>query len=139
MGKHLTRIVPVTTLPDPAGYEEGYPLLMGGQLYTLQTGAWEATPGADREVVPVTAAHTVADVDHEVVVLADATSAAFDVTLPAVASGRTVTAKKVDSTANAVTVVVPGAETIDGAANHALATQHDTVTLVSDGADWYVV
>lgn len=60
---------------------------------------------------------------------ADATSAAFTITLPSTSTpGYTFTIKKVDSSANAVTI----AGTIDGvSAGYTLAAQNETVTLMS--------
>lgn len=71
----------------------------------------------------------------------DATAGAFTVTLTAAASslGRVVTIKKIDSSANAVTVDGDGAEAIDGAATYALSSQYDAVTLHCDGVTWNVV
>lgn len=94
--------------------------------------------GIELETATVTAAYTIDATNKQTVVLGDATSAAFNVTLPAAASGRTVIVKKIDASANAVTVV-PASGTIDGAANHALATQYDAVRLVSDGTNWFVI
>lgn len=97
--------------------------------------------GLTERIRAVTAAHTCdSDGDFDRIVTADATTAAFDVTLPtAPPTGRKLTIKKVDSSANAVTVATPGAETIDGAASHSLATQYDTVTVVYDGTNWLIV
>jgi hypothetical protein len=74
-------------------------------------------------------------------VLGDATGGAFQITLPtAVGSpGRLFTVKKIDVSANAVTVGTTSAQTIDGAATYGLATQYKSVTVLSDGAHWYVV
>lgn len=71
----------------------------------------------------------------------DATSAAFTVTLTAVASslGRVITIKKIDSSANAVTVDGNASETIDGATTYTLSTQYDSVTLHCDGTKWNVI
>lgn len=74
------------------------------------------------------------------VLLCDATGAAFTVTLPAAAtvSGQSISVKKTDASANAVTVDGDGAETIDGATTLPLATQYTAVTLWSDGTSWWV-
>lgn len=56
MAKHLTRIVPVDVLPDPAGYEEGYPVLFEGRIYTIDTGAWSvAGPVSQADSLPADA------------------------------------------------------------------------------------
>jgi hypothetical protein len=87
----------------------------------------------------VTAAYTVEPFVR--VVLADATSVAFAVTLPD-AYGKMgqqpVTVKRMNSGANAVTVASAGG-TIDGATTVALSEQYATRGFVSDGTNWYVV
>lgn len=69
-------------------------------------------------------------------VLADATSAPFTVTLPAVASGQMLIVKKIDGTGNMVTVV--GASgTVDGAPDDRLWAQWQAQTYISDGTNWF--
>lgn len=72
-------------------------------------------------------------------VLADATSAAFTITLPASpVSGTKVAVKKVDTTANAVTVVGSGATTIDGDPNLVLASPKVGAVVYFDGSNWQI-
>jgi Pectate lyase superfamily protein len=73
-------------------------------------------------------------------VLANASKAAFSVTLPnaAICPGKAYTVKKIDASANAVTVVPAAGQTIDGATAYRLRSQHSAVDLVSDGAEWFV-
>lgn len=54
------------------------------------------------------------------------------------AIGRTVTIKKTDSSANAVTVTEQGGAGPDQS-SQSLATQYKTITVVSDGGQWFVV
>jgi hypothetical protein len=70
------------------------------------------------------------------VVLVD-NAAAATVTLPdaSASTGLSFTVKRL--TANAATVASAGG-TIDGAATQALAAQYDFITVVSDGANWYI-
>jgi hypothetical protein len=72
------------------------------------------------------------------IALVDATAAAVTITLPKAQEykGRPFYIKKVDASANAVTVEGDGSETIDGAANVSLASQWDGVRVVSDGTGW---
>lgn len=148
MPKHLTRIEVVTTLPvDLSPYTNGYPVLLttDSRVYIARTDyatpSWDVVFGA--EVNPtirsVAAAYTVLATDEHPIVIADATTATFAVTLPAASAGSLVTVKKVDASANAVTVETPGAETIDGAANASLATQYEVVRLVSNGTNWFKI
>jgi hypothetical protein len=73
-------------------------------------------------------------------VLANASKAAFKVTLPNAANcpGKAYTVKKIDSSANAVTVVSTAGQTIDGATTYRLRSPHSAVDLVSNGAGWFV-
>ena len=79
--------------------------------------------------------------DANVAVFANATSGAIDVTLYLAASngGRTLTVKKTDSSANAVSILRAGSETIDGATSTALYHQNEAVTLISDNSNWLII
>ena len=91
------------------------------------------------EVVSKTSAYTASVTDD--VILGDATSGAFSVTLPTAVGvrGRRYTIKKTDSSGNAVTIDGAGSETIDGAATVALGTQYAFRTIVSNGSSWSVI
>jgi len=71
--------------------------------------------------------------------LVDATSGPVTITLPTAleATNRVLTVKKVDATANAVTIDGSGTETIDGAATRSITAQWDSMTIVSNGTTWY--
>ena len=89
-----------------------------------------------------TGAYTVVLADRNSVILADATSAAFTVTLPAAATagaGFIVTVKKTDASANAVTIDANASETIDGATTFALTSRYDTAQIVCDGTAWFLL
>lgn len=74
-------------------------------------------------------------------VLVTAAAANRTETLPPAASAkwRKYTIKKTDATANTVTIDADGAETIDGAASIALGSQYESVTVQSDGTQWWIV
>ena len=144
MPKHMIAVERVASVPaDLSPYTDGWPLWdeVAKRLYVVDaTGAAaEEVQAHEVELNSVTAAATVADDGRPTVVLADATAAAFTVTLPTPTSGRMVTVKKVDASANAVTVGPAAAETIDGAASATLAAQWDVATFVSDGTNWFVI
>lgn len=61
------------------------------------------------------------------------------VTLPAVASGKLVIVKKTDSAAGPVTILRGGSSTIDGATQKILYAQYESMTLASDGTNWFIV
>lgn len=75
----------------------------------------------------------------DAVILCDATGGALTVTLPAVASSKSLvlTIKKTDASGNAVTIDTPGAETIDGSATRSLPAQYNSLTIVCDGTNWH--
>jgi hypothetical protein len=87
----------------------------------------------------ISAATTLTD-DYDVY-LCDASGAAFTVTLPKAGlySGKLYYLKKIDSSANAITIDADGSETIDGAATQSIENQYQTITLFSDGTGWNVV
>jgi hypothetical protein len=75
-------------------------------------------------------------------VFASATSAAFTVTLAAASSadGRIVMIKKMDSTANAVTVAAASGDVIEGKTSKVLSKQYDSLLLISNGVhEWVLV
>lgn len=75
-------------------------------------------------------------------ILVDATTGAKTVSLPPATTepGRIVIVKKIDATANVVTVAAFAGNTIDGAATLALSNPFDAATLQSDGQlDWHVL
>jgi hypothetical protein len=116
-----------------------FPTALNVAWATDATQAINQLIGKKLNIVSKTAAHTLAD--GEDVLLGDATGAAFSVTLPAVAlhTGRLFIVKKIDASANAVTIDGNGAETIDGAATVALSTQYESRTLLAGSSGWHVI
>lgn len=72
------------------------------------------------------------------VILGNATGGAFSVTLPTAVgyTGLRFIVKKIDASANAVTIATTSAQTIDGAATVSLTAQWQVQEVVSDGANW---
>lgn len=116
--------------------------LWGGQLNddmdiidtALYTGNYSPTSTK-------TTTYSILTSDQNKLILCDATGGSFTVNLPAAAtagSGWKVTVKKIDSTANTVTIDGSGSETIDGSTTYVLASQYQGVTPDSDGTNWSV-
>lgn len=112
----------------------------------LMMGSNETTPGksfAPRyAIVRKTATYTAVLDDN--IILVDATAGVVTVNLPYFGNktGKTYTIKKLDSSANAVTVDGYSTETIDGATTYSLASQNKYVTIVANdqgGTNWVVV
>ena len=75
-------------------------------------------------------------------VFCNAVGAPFAVTVPLAASypGKKYTIKKIDSSANAITVTRSGADVIDGASTLVIGIQYASATIQSDGtASWWIV
>jgi hypothetical protein len=112
-----------------------------GQVYAYDatSGTFIATTpsaGTTYTVATKTTTYTAAPGD---VLLCDASGGAFTVTLPAAAGATSsISVKKSDASANAVTIDGDASETIDGATTRALSTQYEAVTLWSDGTSWWV-
>src|SRR4030067_239249 len=87
-------------------------------------------------VTSVTANYT-ATLNDEVI-LANATAGAVTVTLPTAVgnTGKKFVIKKIDSSANTVTVDPNGSETIDGQATAGILAQDNAIICQSDGANW---
>lgn len=104
----------------------------------LLDGVSGAGYGGSLAVSTKTADYTLTTSD--AIILADAGSGAFTLTLPA-ASGNTgllFRILKIESSANAVTVDANASETINGATTITLERQWDAVELVCDGTGWNV-
>jgi hypothetical protein len=116
----------------------------GGQRYSFGNRAAFGS-GIQLPIVTKTTTYTATLQDHTI--LCDATGGAFSVTLPtaaaayntAEAAGLIVHVKKIDSSANAVTVDGNGSETIDGATTQVITSQWDSASIQSNGTAWYII
>lgn len=74
-------------------------------------------------------------------IIVDATNQDVIVTLPLSSMGvRAVGVKRIDGSANAVTIVPSGGDTIDGAAFKTIAVQYNALAFAPDGVSaWYIV
>ncbi len=86
-----------------------------------------------------TTTYTVLATDHTLT--GDATGAAFTMTLPTAVgcAGREYKIKKIDASANAVTVGTTSSQTIDGSTTYSLASQYKYVIVERNYANWIVV
>lgn len=97
-------------------------------------GQFTSFAAATRSVSTATTATT-----SDYTIRADATAAAFSVTLPASpVLGQVINVKKIDASANAVTVDGNG-KNIDGTATKSIGTQYTTITVQYNGATWDVL
>ncbi|MDF1702395.1 MAG: hypothetical protein P1V36_14695, partial [Planctomycetota bacterium] len=75
------------------------------------------------------------------ILMVDASGGAVTVTLPNVSSATDLQLdiKKVDSSANAVTIDGFSTQTIDGSTTQTLNTQYDSLTVICDGTEWWII
>ena len=137
-GAKVTGSLPVASLSGTVG------IAQGGTGLT-STGAFGAVPTSNGSVwanlVPTAVSSKSANytlVNADAIILGDATSAAFTLTLPTAVglSGKVFWLKKIDSSINAITIATTSAQTINGQSTRHLATQYELLALASDGANW---
>lgn len=75
------------------------------------------------------------------VVFADSTGGIFTLTLPdaTTMSGKEYQIKKTSNDSNIITLATTSSQTIDGSLTQSLAIQYDSVSLISNGANWFIV
>lgn len=110
----------MTLVPHPDG--------SGGWSWGAERGGG----GSSLNIVHKTANYTAANGD---VVLVDASGGAVSITLPAATENNSVYVKKIDSSANTVTIV----GTIDTGTNLVISAQYAAYAVAADGTDWWVI
>lgn len=110
------------------------PVAQGGTGATTATAALSALSGTPISAIRNITTSTVTAAAWDVLEC-NAASNAITVTLPTNAAGIRVVIKKTDSSANTVTIT----GTIDGATNHVLSFQNQSLELFADGTSWYRV
>lgn len=115
--------------------------IASGSTTNPTAGAYMQSPSYKAAIATKTSAYTVTDTDSTILV--NAVSAPVTISLPNPATANTGelwTIKKIDSSANAVTIqCVDGTSLIDGAASQSSTTQWAVWTVQSDGSAYYVV
>lgn len=108
-------------------------LQQNGQYSSVKVTQQNATK---KRVAKPTASYTALPGDD--VILVDATLGPVTVTLPDAVSleGVQKIIKKIDSSANHVTISCYGSETIDGVSTQTLTSQYQKLNIISDGANW---
>lgn len=126
----ITHAADVTTLHLPSQIGNS-----GKYLYTNGTVASWSAPS----VVNKTGAYTLTSTDSTVI--CDATSGAFTITLPTAVgiSGMLYNIKKIDATGNAITIATASSQTIDGTITKSLNMRYESITVQSNGTNWYIL
>ena len=111
-----------------------------GQVMGISSGhpAWVSTNGTFTTSTQ-TSSYTITSSD--TVVFANAASASVTITLPAASglAGYRFYVKRIDSSANTVTVSRSGSDTIDGLTSFTLDLQYTAFGVVSNGTAWYIL
>lgn len=110
----------------------------GGHAATKAYVDSAASSGGAHTVAVKTGNYTLTNSDE--VILGNAAGGSFTVTLPtAVGSTRAYSVKKTDSSANTVTLATTSSQTVDGGLTAVLRVQYESITVVSDGANWFII
>jgi len=89
-------------------------------------------------LVTKTSSYTITTGDQ--IIIADAASGEINITLPtAVGSTGTYYTVKRINTSNSVTIVTTSSQLIDGGSTVVLSTQYQSVTVVSNGSNWFII
>lgn len=103
------------------------------------TAVHQLNGGVRHTVRSITGATTLDTTTTDYIVLANSTSAAFTVTLPAATSGRKIIIKDSGGSAQTNNITVsPASGTIDGAASFVINNNYQSIDLVSDGTNWWI-
>lgn len=112
-----------------------------GQALTVSSGlpAWDDAASPTFATATKTTNYTITSSD--TVIFADATSGNVTITLPLASGlpGYRFYVKRIDDSANTVTVQRTSSDTIDGETSHELGVQYMSVTLVSNGSNWFII
>ena len=114
----------------------------GSIISVLYGGTGSATSGGALNnlttVETITAGTTLNDNDR--IILGDATSGNLAIALPSANTVYEFTIKKIDSSANTITITPDPGDLIEGAANVVLSTQYQYVRIVSDETtNWFII
>lgn len=112
-----------------------------GQALTVDSGlpAWGTVASGTFSTATKTTNYTITG--NDTVIFADATSGNVTVTLPLASGlpGYRFYVKRIDGSGNTVTVQRTSSDTIDGETSHTLGVQYMSVTLVSNGSNWFII
>ena len=113
--------------------------LGNASITDVKTSGRLKSNGIISNIVAKTSAYTVLISDE--IIVGDATSSAFTITLPTAVgvTGQTYTIKRINTVGNNVTVGTTSSQTIDGLTTYVLDAQFQYVKVVSNGSNWFVI
>ena len=124
-------------VPPPPWLQEEFNYHWRQWLYSLYLDGAGTNQIITNTTTVITTSHTAAD-EHVILVDDDTAGGEVTVALPAVVEGLTYHIKKIGSTAN---VIVDGSafETIDDGLTATLTTQYESIQIISDGSNWWII
>ena len=133
-----------TTLSDPlyitATTLSGTVLWLGDNHGNVIVPSSLSTSGFSGGLAVKTSSYSAKATDN--VILGNSTSGSLTITLPDATKshvGQQYVIKKIDSSANTITVATTSSQTIDGTSSLALNVQYEAVEVATDGSNWYVI
>jgi hypothetical protein len=105
---------------------------------STSASAWQTPATNQQTVVSKTSSYILTTSDE--VVLANASGGALTLTLPSAAGNTNLyDLKKTDASVNTVTIATTGGQTIDGSSSAVIKVQYVSISVVSDGSNWYII
>jgi len=114
---------------------------VGDEFLTPLVAQSNTNPGGGNTLNVTTFTGSTTLTINENVVICDCAFGPMNIGLPVALlfNGRQFTIKKKDSTANAVTVNTQNSEQIDGSLTYTLFSRNETINVVSDGSEWFII
>lgn len=131
--------LPTSVTPDNSDYILTYDV--SASAYRKQTrSSFLSGIGGFLNINTYTSGHT-ANANTDDVLLLNASGGNISISLPdaSTCAGKVFYAKKIDSTGNSTAILPFGVQTIDGSPSLSTTVQFESFTLVSDGANWWVL
>lgn len=111
-----------------------------GNLYHIEYSNFVAGLGTTKSIEEITASKA-SSYAYKDVTLGNAGSSSLTATLPPAAdyTGKVLTFKKIDSTGNTVSIAGSGSQTIDGGSSKSLYYNYESISIISNGTNWYII
>jgi hypothetical protein len=111
-----------------------------GELIRFNGVSFAPSPDTSGPPVVTSVSGTYSAAVLDEVIIGDASGVAFTITLPPASAGiLSLTIKKIDSSLNAITVAGSGSQTIDGESSLDITAQYESVTVISDATQWWIL